>query len=217
MTSIVAIIGDYYHREEPIRKALLTAAHSSFGGEDAVSIRFIDAADLLQALSDRPDAVVLFKENRIDPVGVRDAMWMNDTIERGIESYVKEGGGWLAWHSGLASYPREGAYVGMLRGGFVSHPDQHESVLYEGERDSTVFEIVDEHYFVHCDEARTEVYLRSSSVDGKSIAAWRHTYGKGRVNAFAPAHRQEGLANPELLRLLGEALRWCADRTEAAQ
>ncbi|MFF2090618.1 ThuA domain-containing protein [Paenibacillus sp. NPDC058174] len=214
MYKIAAVIGDYYHREDAIKSALMSALQVTFGGKAAVDVWITDALELPQTLAKRPDAVVLFKENRVDPEGDREALWMNEAIAQSITAYVKQGGGWLAWHSGLASYPEDGAYVEMLRGSFASHPELHELVEYEG--NGVQFAIKDEHYFVHCDEDRTEVYLRSSSVDGTSIAAWRHYYGEGRVCALTPAHRPEGLQHPSFIRLLGEALAWCSGAAEQA-
>ncbi|WP_241158355.1 ThuA domain-containing protein [Cohnella candidum] len=69
--------------------------------------------------------------------------------------------------------------------------------------------MLDEHYFVEYDSARTETFLRSESVDGSSVAGWRHTFGAGRVCCLTPAHRREGLLQPDFQRLLGEAVRWC--------
>ena len=213
MRRITAIIGDY-HAADPIRGALQQAISQADALAD-VSLRFIEAGRLADALAEQPDAVVLFKEDRVAPQDDEEKRWMTQELAAGIERYVREGGGWLAWHSGLASYDPNGAYVRMLRGHFLHHPHEHQIVRYMPETADDVelanqpFELLDEHYFIACDEASTQVFLRSTSVDGDSIAGWRHSYGDGRVCCLTPAHLREGLANEGFLRVLGNALQWC--------
>jgi type 1 glutamine amidotransferase len=172
-----------------------------------------DTESLVSALEELPDAVILFAEDRIAPTTNPDLKWMTPAISDQIVHYVENGGSWLAWHSGLASYPVDSSYTRMLRGYFLSHPDQHELVSYTSVNveQPEAFEIMDEHYFVHCDAGRTEVFLRSSSVDGESIAGWRHPYGAGRVSCLTPAHREEGLLDSSLLSLLRCEIEWLTD------
>ncbi|WP_235548826.1 ThuA domain-containing protein [Paenibacillus sp. Soil522] len=126
---------------------------------------------------------------------------------------MENGGGWLAWHSGLASYPVDSSYTRMLRGYFLSHPEQHKPVSYiaAGNGQQGTFEFVDEHYFVHCDEENTEVFLRSASTDGESIAGWRHRFAAGRVSCLTPAHREEGLLHSDFSGWLKREIEWLAD------
>lgn len=207
MKQIVAIVGDYYHREADSKASLLAALQAKLGAGD-MNVQFIGREQLAGALGQRPDAVILFAEDRLAPERDEDARWMTPEVAAVIAGYVEAGGGWLAWHSGLASYDPDGEYVAMLRGYFLSHPSEHQLVTYTGDDGS--FDIVDEHYFVHCDTERTEVFLRSSSVDGTSIAGWRHAHGAGRVACFTPAHRAEGLLNANVLKLLEQSVDWCA-------
>lgn len=213
MKRITAVVGDYYHQEDNGRQAL-QAALQKWAGPADVSLRYVEAGRLEEALAEAPDAVVLFKEDRVAPQEDDQARWMTEAVAASIARYVQDGGGWLAWHSGLASYDPDGAYVTMLHGHFLHHPHTHQIVRYTPEGSGfpgldQAFEFVDEHYFVACDTERTEVFLRSSSVDGNSIAGWRHEEGRGRVCCLTPAHRQEGLGNPDFLHVLGQTLRWC--------
>ena len=207
MKQIVAIVGDYYHREADSKPSLLAALQSGLGA-GKMNVRFVGREQLAGALAQRPDAVVLFAEDRLAPDKDENAKWMTPEIASAIVRYVEAGGGWLAWHSGLASYDPNGDYVAMLRGYFLSHPSEHQPVTYTGDDGS--FEIMDEHYFVQCDTERTEVFLRSSSIDGTSIAGWKHAHGAGRVVCFTPAHRPEGLLNAGVLKLLEQSVVWCA-------
>ncbi|MCD9021818.1 ThuA domain-containing protein [Cohnella silvisoli] len=214
MKKIVASVGDFYHNELWIKQALESAL-APLQSTMELELLYVDAADLSKALEENPAVVVLFKENRINPEDEQVSMWMDDGVSRQIERYVSNGGRWLAWHSGLASYPEDSAYVGMLKGYFISHPEQHKSVRYtsaelsaaNGEQQS--FSFIDEHYFVACNEAETEVFLRSESEDGSSIAGWKHVYGSGKVCCLTPAHRLEGLTDPEFIGVLRQSLEWC--------
>lgn len=206
MKRVVALIGDYYHPEEAIRESLQRAL-DMLQPEAGVSITFITYNELLEELQTKPDAVVICKENRLDPTVDDVKLWMTDEIADAIVQYVDNGGGWLAWHSGLASYPVEGPYAEMVRGYFKFHPKDHQRVQYKNNQE--VFEFVDEHYFVYCDESNTDVFLRSESIDGASIAGWRHAFGKGKVCCLTPAHNKEGLLDEGFLRILGQSTLWC--------
>jgi type 1 glutamine amidotransferase len=214
MKKIVAIVGDYYHRAEDSQAALNKSLQPLLESGE-ISLRYITTEQLKSTLAERPDAVILFAEDRTAPQEDENARWMTTEISTLIAKYVEAGGGWLAWHSGLASYDPEGQYVGMLRGYFLRHPSEHQRVRYtsvaqgaDGTRGAQSFEILDEHYFVTCQTEGIEVFLRSDSIDGSSIAAWRHVYGNGRVCCLTPAHRPEGLLHPEVLKLLNEAIGW---------
>jgi type 1 glutamine amidotransferase len=212
MKQLYALLGDYYHPAEYIRPSLLQAVeHSALMQE--VEIHYAEIEELQNVLRQKPDCVILFKEDRVNPNEADVRTWMSDEIASDISRYVSGGGSWLAWHSGLASYDKDGEFISMLRGYFEYHPKVHQVVFYKqvntGPSTASGFDILDEHYFVNCDEANTEVYLLSESIDGKSIAGWRHRFGSGKVCCFTPAHRIEGLLDPNLLHVLGEVIRWC--------
>ncbi|WP_164988955.1 ThuA domain-containing protein [Fictibacillus sp. S7] len=125
---------------------------------------------------------------------------------------MENGGVWLVWHAGLASYNCEGAYIGMLRGSFDYHPKEHQVVSYKktanGPFSAANFALKDEQYFVHCETDQTSVFLESESADGNSIAGWYHSYGQGRVCCLTLAHNQEGLQDTDFLQILGECVQW---------
>jgi len=197
--TVFALVGDYYHKAEWAEGALRHALK----GIEEVELRFVEVEALEDALQGdvpvQPDMVVLFREDRVDPQSEEPRRWMHDGLQRQASDYVEAGGSWLAWHSGLASYVPEGAYVRMLRGYFLSHPAAHQPVRYEpttpGEQS---YELLDEHYFVYCDEANTNVFLRSSSVDGDSVAGWSHRFGRGYVACYTPAHNEAALASEDV-------------------
>ncbi|MBM7691661.1 type 1 glutamine amidotransferase [Peribacillus deserti] len=213
MKRILAIVGDYYHKYEWAQESLLKALQPY----QDVKLVFTETGQLLEKLGEKPDAVVLFKEDRVNPNEKEVSTWMTNEISQSIVDYVENGGNWVAWHAGLASFPVEGSYTQMLRGYFLSHPEKHQSVRYVSSGENLIvsetinFNIMDEHYFVHVDEANTNVFLRSESVDGESIAGWYHKYGNGRVVCLTPAHNQEGLMNSEFLSVLGKCVHWVSE------
>jgi type 1 glutamine amidotransferase len=213
MKRIVAVLGDSYHLFEPIQISMEKAMQTN-PAFDGVEVSYIDVNELVEELRSLPDAVVLYKEDRVHPQTPEEYHWMTEEISLAIAHYVNEGGGWLAWHSGLATYPIDGTYIGMLKGSFISHPEHHDFVRYipSGDRIHPAdrgFEILDEHFFVHCDKENTEVFLVSESPVGKSIAGWRHPVGEGRVCCLTPAHQPEGLADDGFTVILAECLQWC--------
>lgn len=213
---VLAVLGDFYHDAELAKQALLKVAEP-FVGEGGVKVSFADWSQLDERLDEQPDLVVLFTENRTAPQTDETQCWMTADIERKIEQYVSGGGAWLAWHSGMASYPEDGAYANMLKGAFISHPEQHAPVTYTPQAGTALgelgepFQFMDEHYFVWCREEETNVFLRSSSIDGESIAGWLHPYGEGRVGCITPAHLAEGLFHPSFVQAMQRLVAWCLD------
>lgn len=213
MKIIYAIVGDYYHDEIPIQTALNLALESLIEGGQ-YQLAYISAKDLIGSLDNKPSAVILFKEDRINPNDADIQHWLTDEESIAISRYVEGGGGLLAWHSGLASYPPDSALIQMLRGYFEFHPSKHQLVSYKGTFPSDnsqeiSFEIVDEHYFVRCDEENTSIFLKSYSVDGNSIGGWTHAFGQGRVVCLTPAHNKEGLLHEGMIELLRNSVLRC--------
>lgn len=218
---IYAVVGDYYHRADWLEQALKATvnvlqeragAAEAEQGSAAYELRMVPYDKLRQAMEEqRPDVLVISKEERLLPEGPEPGSWLDREEQLMLEQYVASGGALMAWHSGLA-YQTDGIYRRMLRGYFLHHPEQR-IVSYEHVPGSlelgngAAFAFKDEHYFVHCEEAETQVFLRSKSEDGESIAGWTHEYGKGRVLCLTPAHTLEGLTNRALLELLADCLR----------
>jgi type 1 glutamine amidotransferase len=208
---LAAVLGDYYHSYEWAKQTLETALNE---GKQDVHIDYCQPEQLIEVLRTKPDAVILFKENRYNPKDKNPETWMTEELSLLITNYVENGGSWLAWHSGLASYPVAGSYVKMLKGSFLYHPEKQQIVHYKASEgnavvpSSTSFEIVDEHYFVHCDKENTNVFLFSESIDGKAEAGWSHRYGEGKVCCLTPAHNKEGLLNENFLNVLRKCVNW---------
>ncbi|MDF2963854.1 MAG: hypothetical protein K0S39_5589 [Paenibacillus sp.] len=215
MKTIYAIVGDFYHSEDNIRQSL-SLALEPLTESGQVQLEYISAEDLTGRLESKPAAVILFKEDRVNPRDETVQHWLTEDISTAISRYVEGGGGFLAWHSGLASYPPDSSFIRMLGGYFDYHPSKHQMVSYKGVLPSDnsreiSFEILDEHYFVICDEANTHVFLQSDSVDGHSIGGWTHSFGKGTVCCITPAHNKEALLHERLLELLRSSVLRCME------
>lgn len=213
MKKVVAIVGDFYHDVDLAKEALVTAL-SPLIEANKIDLKFALVTQISEELKDKPDMVVLFAEDRIDPQVNPELKWMTKDVSDQIVEYVEHGGAWFGWHSGLASYDVASSYVGMLRGYFISHPKDNQPVTYTSDKETVFgemvkpFEFLDEHYIVFCDEPNTNVFLRSSSIDGESIAGWHHQFGKGLVCCLTPAHRREGLLDPTFTEILRNSLSW---------
>lgn len=215
MKRILVILGDYYHDAELARQSFQVVAEP-YVKEGKFQLTYAGVEHCEQELHKAPDLVVLFAGSYIDPQAEQVRYWMTEQIAEQIEKYVTDGGAWLAWHSGLASYPEEGAYVKMLRGHFLMHPEQHSQVTYTPLPGTELgvlgeaFSFMDEHYFVACKEDETNVFMRSSSVDGEAVAGWYHRYGAGRIGCMTPAHLSEGLLMPQFIEVMRSLIAWCA-------
>ncbi|QIZ07176.1 ThuA domain-containing protein [Priestia megaterium] len=211
MVKIVALLGDYWHDRDDA-KAGLEAAFSRLPYKEEIDLQYITYEEVSQVLDDKPDLFINAKMAQLNPLDEQVITWLTEDLDKKIVSYIKEGGSILAWHTGIAGYPSESNYIKMLRGYFVYHPPglQHVTYLWkENEKGGEIaFSLSDEHYFVHCDAANTDVDLWSTSADGDAIAGWKHSYGKGKICCFTPAHTKEGMLNKNISSLLAEKINW---------
>ncbi len=215
---VVALVGDFYHKSEPMQDTLRHAA-DLIGVELKV---FTEPAPLpWDSLRDFR-GLIMVKENRVAPAE-SNAVWATAKHEAVIAQFAAQGGAVIGLHNGLSSYDAEGAYYQTVRGGFQYHPKEHprfqvralagDHPLLAG---FTGFELKDEMYFVRVDSSRTTRLLELSHPDyGTSCAAWAHMVGTGRVFCFTPGHTTEVLNNPGYQRFLQLGLRWAlrAERT----
>lgn len=168
---IVAVLGDFYHKESLLKNALSDAVREIEG----IELVYASRLELVDKLREKPDLVIVASENRLDPERDPEQKWLTESVERQIIDYVKQGGNWFAWHSGLAGYEENKGYVSMLGGCFTHHPDDHLKVRYDYKNDHVLshekasFAIMDEHYFIERVEKNT-YFLESLSTYGVSDA-----------------------------------------------
>ena len=229
---VAALVGDYYHKSEPMQETLRHTA-SSIG----VELRFFTDPALLPWDSLRDlRGLVMVKENRVTPAE-SNAVWATPKHEAAIAAFAEAGGAVIGLHNGLASYDSEGAYFKTVRGSFQYHPKEHPRFQVRAMRGApgaapgaagipgpagapgpadhpllagfSTFELTDEMYFVRVDSARTTRLLELFHPDyGTSCAAWAHTAGSGRVFCFTPGHTPDVLNNAGYRQFLERGLRW---------
>ncbi len=214
---IAALVGDYYHKAEPMVEALEAAARSLGLTVDPFEDPLALPWDRLQPYR----AIVVAREDRVAPAESKE-VWAGSRHETALAGFVRAGGALLVLHAGLASYPTDGPWFDTVRGAFQFHPSEHPhfSVRARHAAPSTPsphpilegfspFEIQDEQYFVRVDSARTTCLLDVASSDyGSSCAAWAHSVGTGRVFCLTPGHNPPVLANPSYRMVLARGFRW---------
>jgi len=209
---IAAIIGDFYHRAEPMLDALNVTAGSLGLSVDPVP----DPLRLDWAGLGSYRGLVIARENRVAPNENPARLWATEEHEAALAAFVKSGGALAVLHAGLASYRIAGPWFETVRGGFLFHPSEHPSfrvtmleTTHPALAGCSEVELKDEMYFVRVDSSRTTRLLEVVSPDyGVSCAGWAHAIGKGRVFCLTPGHTNEVLANPGYRKLLAQGMRW---------
>ncbi|MFA9556816.1 ThuA domain-containing protein [Evansella sp. AB-rgal1] len=208
---IVALLGDYWHPAENMTPGL-EAAVSRLAKTMDIDLQYITHEEVSSVLDAKPDLFIIGKMGTLNPKDEKVITWLRDDLDKKVVRFVEEGGSVLAWHSGMASYDNNSNYIQMLRGYFDFHPPGLQDVTYMLKEDEktgeNTFPLVDEQYFVVCDSENTEVDLWSTGVDGDSLAAWKHPFGKGKVCCFTPAHTKEANLDENVLKLLVEKIEW---------
>lgn len=205
MIKIAALVGDYWHPGDDAKAGLESAINRIINKEE-IDLQYITYEEVSLVLDGRPDLFINAKMNVLNPRDEQLVTWLTAEFDEKIVNYVKDGGSVLAWHAGMAEYPKETRYTQMLRGSFDYHPPGLQEVTYM--QNEKTFTLLDEHYFVHCDVDNTEVDLRSTGEAGNSIACWKHSYGKGKICCFTPAHTKEGMLHESISLLLAERINW---------
>jgi len=212
MKNVCAIIGDFYHNPETLAKALENLPDRN---HYELVLHSVGEGFPRRAL-EQADLLVLARMGRSRPEA-SDELWCSEHDERLIFDFVERGGGLIALHAALASYPPNGPLRMLLRGRFLYHPPLHPAVQYvllEPKREVTCgvegFTVEDEQYFVEVEAKITSVFLRSSTPEhGDSPAGWAHQSGHGRACVLVPGHTEAALFHPMMQRLLQNAFAWC--------
>jgi hypothetical protein len=210
--AVLAVLGDYYH--DP---AVLIEALEHLPGRSRYRMLFHTVPrGFPRQATEGAQILLLARMGRLEPEKSGE-LWLSGSDEQFISDFVKQGGGLLALHAALASYPAGGPLHTLLRGRFVHHPPLHPAVRYtvrqpggEITREVEGFTVEDEQYFVELETGATETLLLSRTPEhGRSPAGWAHRFGAGRVCVLAPGHSTPALLHPAMQRLLGNALAWC--------
>jgi type 1 glutamine amidotransferase len=209
---VCAIVGDYYHDPETTVRALDRLPER----ERYEFVIHRERERFPKEAIEKSDILLLARMGRLKPEKSEE-FWISESDERFIFDFVGQGGGLLALHAALASYPPDGPLHALLHGRFLYHPPLHPAVHYvisQKAREITMgadsFTVEDEQYFVELEAGGTEIQLMSQTREhGESPAGWTHECGAGRVCVLLPGHTETAMLHPMMQRLLQNALDWC--------
>jgi len=172
-----------------------------------------------------PDASSYYAENLEDPKTFPDPVsqpCLSEAQGAAIKDFVAAGGGLYAMHNSsyISLYVK--SYREVMGGVSKAHPPlrpfqvrptQNRHPITEGIKP---FMVNDEQHYVQYDLDPAHVILESENIDGltfrdmgtKSVSAWAHDHGKGRVVFTAVGHNIHALWNPQYLEIQKRSVRW---------
>ena len=137
--------------------------------------------------------------------------------EKGLLDFVRNGGGFVGVHSATDSFRGSRAYVDMLNGEFMHHPEHHEFKVTISDQSHYLsarmpdFSIYDEMYHLqNHDPARCTVAAQTQWQGKQMPMAYTRAYGQGRVAYVALGHTLQAWRHPEFQKLLIRAIAWSA-------
>jgi len=148
--------------------------------------------------------------------------WFLDIAEVGpaeFEEYVRNGGGFLAVHSGNTGKSGQD-YANFVGNYFGGHPPRCEvEVKITKEHPITKnvsdFSVRDEHYKIEVTDPEADVFCKTySESGGEQIGGYVRTIGKGKVCVLTPGHILGVWHNPEFQKLLCNALHFASKKND---
>lgn len=216
-TRILCLIGDPYHPASEMREGLDNAlrTHDISYSEDPAAL---DAKLDYSLLIITKSGMGKLPGEETKPW--EDEPWLTPARDEALLEYVREGGGLLLIHSGLSR--QESDRHRLLAGGFFLHhpPACGLSVTAVNNHPISAevppFSLDEEQYFCSVDIGNTKPILVSNTQKhGAVVAGWTHTFGSGRVCALTPGHNAQTLKHPQMVRLIRNAVSWCAESAQS--
>ncbi len=137
--------------------------------------------------------------------------------EKGLLDFVNAGGGFIGVHSATDSFRGSRAYVDMIGGEFLHHPEHHEFKVTIADHSHYLtarvpdFSIFDEMYHLQSyDPAKVTVLAQTQWLGKQMPMAYVKSYGQGRVAYLALGHTAQAWRHPEFQKLLIRAIAWGA-------
>lgn len=146
---------------------------------------------------------------------------LNQQERDSLLHFVRRGGGWVGLHCAADSFKWNREFVAMVGGKFKSHPPFGPITVRRLAGDAPVLAGIEDHTypdeFYYLDECRLDdkqvVLVGEGPADKKMRpVAWTKAYGEGRVFYTIQGHGKEAFADPNLLRLVANALCWASAR-----
>jgi scyllo-inositol 2-dehydrogenase (NADP+) len=137
--------------------------------------------------------------------------------EQGLLDFVRNGGGFVGIHSATDSFRGSRAFVEMINGEFLHHPEHHEFNINIVDKTHYLttrmpdWSVFDEMYHLqNYDPAKCTV-LAQTQWQGKQMPmAFVRNYGAGRVAYLANGHTMQCWKHPEFQKLLIRAIAWAS-------
>lgn len=215
MSHLLAALGDYYHCSDLLVDAV--RAIDLPAGMERTIVRYPDEVSPQSLVGH--DVLLLAMMGQLDP-RENDDYWFDAASQAVLSDHVASGAGVVFLHSGTASHPTDGPLRSLCGGHFLRHPPEHPEVTISAVADHPItshvstFAHPDEHYFMEVDDGVTPL-LTASSTLGEQSAGWCREHGKGRVAVIIPGHTREMLSDPNLRRLLSNAVAWVNPKRQA--
>jgi scyllo-inositol 2-dehydrogenase (NADP+) len=135
--------------------------------------------------------------------------------ENGLLDFIRNGGGFVGIHSAADSFRGSRAFVDMLNGEFLTHPEHHEFKLTIADKNHYLttrmpdFYVYDEMYHLQNHDPAKCMVVAHTPWQGKQMAmAYVREYGAGKVAYLANGHTAEAWRHPEFHKLLIRAIAW---------
>ncbi|MDR2403497.1 MAG: ThuA domain-containing protein [Spirochaetaceae bacterium] len=139
------------------------------------------------------------------------------TVERiqKLQNFVQSGGGLLCIHCGTVLGAADPQYRKLTGGIFIRHPEQC-PVTYAPIRNShpivegvEPFTVPDEHYYCELSVEDVHPFMICGSVGNPTaFGGWCQELGAGRSVTLTPGHTPEAATNPNMTRLIRNAVKW---------
>ncbi|HNS32059.1 MAG TPA: ThuA domain-containing protein [bacterium] len=134
---------------------------------------------------------------------------LTEEREKGLISFVKNGGGFVGIHSAADSFRGSRSYVEMLNGEFLFHPERHTFDLSVKDKTHYItsrmadFSLFDEMYHLQNHDPSKVRLLMTTVWQGKEIPMlFERKHGKGRVVYVANGHTKEAWNQPEFQKIV---------------
>ena len=214
MKRIYALCGDVHHDDAVTEECL----RSVFGDQMIFTSNPDDVP--WDDLENQVELYVSMKENHttLKEDGTLDD-WITPERENALYRYVERGGSALFVHCGLVGYPTDSVYHKLAGGVFLEHPPIMTVTYVPIKPDHPIaagvqpFSGVDEKYFCHIDVADVDIFMCGDDpVHAGTISGWCKIVGQGRTVSVTPGHTFEVVRDPNMKKLLANAVKWLNER-----
>lgn len=212
---VLFIYDDIWHPAEVIKMGLESWKQGKYEFDIIMTAKDILTPELL---CEYP-VVINAKGNAVNAANC--APWFEKGVtEVGPEEfrkYVEEGGGFLSLHAGntfMEETCKE--YCDFVGNSYKTHPLRCPVAVRPVQRHPitegvSAYTEREEQYVLNILAEDIEVFLESETEEaGRQIAGYTRRIGKGKLCVLTPGHTLAVWKNAEFLRLLGNAIDWCA-------